>query len=116
MTRPIMEDTTDERLVALVTGGDKQAYGLIVTRYQNLVCSLAYSACGDFSQSEDLAQEASPSVAWRWAAVQSAGWPPVAWRCTAESRARFVPLPACVPVPENATRALPAGNGHGSGT
>ena len=52
-----MEGRTDEQLIALATGGDKQAYGLLVKQYQNLVCSLAYCECGDFSQSEDLAQE-----------------------------------------------------------
>lgn len=55
--RLAVEGRTDEQLIALATGGDKQAYGLLVKRYQNLVCSLAYCECGDFSQSEDLAQE-----------------------------------------------------------
>jgi RNA polymerase sigma factor (sigma-70 family) len=59
-----MEERTDLQLIALATGGDRQAYGHIVERYQNLVCSLTYSACGDFSQSEDLAQETFVT-AWR---------------------------------------------------
>lgn len=39
-------------------GGNRDAFGVIVTRYQSLLCSLAYSAVGDFKQSEDIAQEA----------------------------------------------------------
>ncbi len=38
-------------------GGQLDASAQIVTRYQSLVCSLAYSATGSLSQSEDLAQE-----------------------------------------------------------
>ena len=37
--------------------GNREAFGQIVTRYQTLICSLAYSATGSFSQSQDLAQE-----------------------------------------------------------
>lgn len=38
--------------------GDTRAYEVIVARYQNLLCSVAYSRCGDFMLSEDLAQDA----------------------------------------------------------
>src|SRR2546423_2773825 len=37
--------------------GDRDAFERIVSRYQSLVCSLAYSATGSLGQSEDLAQE-----------------------------------------------------------
>jgi RNA polymerase sigma factor (sigma-70 family) len=37
--------------------GNRDAFGQIVARYQNLVCSLAYSSTGSLNQSEDLAQE-----------------------------------------------------------
>lgn len=47
----------DARLVSASLEGDREAYGLIVTRYQSLVCALAYSATGSVTQSEDLAQE-----------------------------------------------------------
>lgn len=46
--------------VELVNGtllGKRDAFGQIVARYQSLICSLAYSATGSLSQSEDLAQE-----------------------------------------------------------
>jgi len=38
-------------------GGDRDAFCQIVTRYQNLLCSLAYSSLGDIKHSEDMAQE-----------------------------------------------------------
>src|SRR5436853_4533117 len=37
--------------------GDRDAFGQIVSRYQSLICSLAYSATGSLGESEDLAQE-----------------------------------------------------------
>lgn len=49
---------TDEHLVTLSLGGDKDAFCQIVVRYQNLLCSIAYASLGDFKQSEDVAQEA----------------------------------------------------------
>lgn len=55
---------TDAELVASSLAGDREAFGLIVGRYQRLLCSLAYSATGSLSQSEDLAQEAFVD-AWR---------------------------------------------------
>src|SRR6516164_2112571 len=50
-------DFSDSELVAQSLAGDRDAYGRIVTRYQTLICSIAYSATGSLSQSEDLAQE-----------------------------------------------------------
>jgi len=50
--------TNDVNLVILSLGGDRSAFCEIVSRYQNLLCSLAYSAVGDIKYSEDLAQEA----------------------------------------------------------
>ncbi|HVV02553.1 MAG TPA: sigma-70 family RNA polymerase sigma factor [Verrucomicrobiae bacterium] len=54
----------DAALVADVMGGNRDAFGKLVARYQSSVCSLAYSACGNLSQSEDLAQETF-ITAWR---------------------------------------------------
>jgi hypothetical protein len=48
---------TDAELVGENRSGNRDAFGQIVSRYQSLVCSLAYSATGSLSQSEDLAQE-----------------------------------------------------------
>ncbi len=50
-------EINDAELVALCVGGDREAFGRITEKYQVLVCSLAYCALGDVSQSEDLAQE-----------------------------------------------------------
>ncbi|MGD0745678.1 MAG: sigma-70 family RNA polymerase sigma factor [Verrucomicrobiota bacterium] len=47
----------DAELVDASLAGNRDAFGQIVSRYQSLVCSLAYSATGSLSQSEDLAQE-----------------------------------------------------------
>src|SRR3954469_1348549 len=47
----------DADLVAASLAGNRDAFGQIVARYQSLICSLAYSATGNLSQSEDLAQE-----------------------------------------------------------
>ncbi|HEX3720873.1 MAG TPA: sigma-70 family RNA polymerase sigma factor [Verrucomicrobiae bacterium] len=66
MTTPNIVDTdlTDAALVAASLAGDREAFGLIVVRYQSLVCSLAFSATGSLTQSEDLAQEAFVA-AWK---------------------------------------------------
>ena len=48
---------SDDQLCRQSREGDREAFGRIVERYQSLVCSLAYSACGNLSRSEDLAQE-----------------------------------------------------------
>lgn len=52
-----MTETSDANLVTESLAGNREAFGQIVARYQNLVCSLAYSATGSLNQSEDLAQE-----------------------------------------------------------
>ena len=48
---------TDSELVRESLSGDRDAFGEVVSRYQSLVCSLAYSATGSLSQSEDIAQD-----------------------------------------------------------
>src|SRR5256885_5849514 len=50
-------DSSDSELVTQTLAGNRDAFGWIVARYQSLLCSLAYSATGNLSQSEDLAQE-----------------------------------------------------------
>src|SRR3954470_12682687 len=47
----------DSDLVGASLSGNRDAFGHIVSRYQSLICSLAYSATGSLSQSEDLAQD-----------------------------------------------------------
>jgi RNA polymerase sigma factor (sigma-70 family) len=48
---------SDAELVAESLAGNKDAFRQIIERYQTLICSLAYSATGSLSRSEDLAQE-----------------------------------------------------------
>ena len=50
-------ELSDAALVAESLGGKREAFRLIIERYQTLVSSLAYCATGDVGQSEDLAQE-----------------------------------------------------------
>jgi RNA polymerase sigma factor (sigma-70 family) len=59
MTTKMMPVATnnDAELVSGTLTGNRDAFGLIVSRYQSLICSLAYSATGSLGQSEDLAQE-----------------------------------------------------------
>src|SRR5208283_1387575 len=47
----------DAELVGESLAGNRDAFGRIVSRYQSLICSLAYSATGRLGESEDLAQE-----------------------------------------------------------
>jgi len=55
-TMPAAEPT-DIDLVADSLNGGRDAFRRIVERYQTLICSLAYSATGSVSRSEDIAQE-----------------------------------------------------------
>ena len=48
---------SDAELVTGSLAGQRDGFRQIVERYQSLICSLAYSATGSLSQSEDLAQE-----------------------------------------------------------
>jgi RNA polymerase sigma factor (sigma-70 family) len=48
----------DAVLVAEALRGRREAFRIIVERYQTLLCSVAYNATGSLNRSEDLAQEA----------------------------------------------------------
>src|SRR5436190_1452546 len=50
-------EANDNDLVAASLDGNRDAFAEIVTRYQSLICSVAYSATGSLSQSEDVAQD-----------------------------------------------------------
>ena len=47
----------DAKLVKGSLAGDGDAFQKIVTRYQSLVCSIAYSGTGSLTRSEDIAQD-----------------------------------------------------------
>ena len=65
MTQPVKTTNwTDSELVTQTLTGNHDAFSWIVARYQSLLCSLAYSATGSLSQSEDLAQETFV-IAWK---------------------------------------------------
>lgn len=49
---------TDAELVARAAAGDKQAFGELISRYQDAVFGFAYSHTGSFADAEDIAQEA----------------------------------------------------------
>ncbi len=50
--------TTDAELVHLTRSGNAEAYGELVARYQGHVYGLAYSLAGDWTDAQDIAQEA----------------------------------------------------------
>ncbi|HEY1661242.1 MAG TPA: RNA polymerase sigma factor [Verrucomicrobiae bacterium] len=52
-----VERNSDAELVSRTLAGDRDAFNHIVSRYQILICSLAYSRIGHLGQSEDVAQE-----------------------------------------------------------
>ncbi len=53
----LINDVSDEQLVADCRQGDQLAFEALVSRYQGLVSSVAYGVVGDFATSEDIAQE-----------------------------------------------------------
>ena len=55
---------SDSNLWQRVSQGSVLAFEVLVRRHQSLVCAVAYSACGDLAQSEDVAQETF-WAAWR---------------------------------------------------
>ncbi|MDC8832444.1 RNA polymerase sigma factor [Alteromonas gilva] len=73
-------DENDAGLVMRSLGGDRDAFCAIVSRYQNLLCSIAYSSVGDFKYSEDIAQEAFVD-AWKKLDTLSDPHKLKAWLC-----------------------------------
>ena len=78
-TMPVLEQN-DAELVAESLGGSRDAFRRIVERYQTLVCSLSYSATGNVSRSEDLAQETF-IAAWKQLAALREPAKLRAWLC-----------------------------------
>jgi len=50
-------ECSDAELVSRTLAGDRDGFSRIVSRYQILICSLAYSRIGNLGMSEDVAQE-----------------------------------------------------------
>ncbi|GAI90288.1 unnamed protein product, partial [marine sediment metagenome] len=55
--------TTEQDFIRSASTGNKDAFGLIVKRYQTLICTIAYNATGNIGLSEDIAQDVF-LVAW----------------------------------------------------
>ncbi len=70
----------DAELVSESLSGNRDAFGQIVAQYQSLICSLAYSATGSLSLSEDLAQETF-LTAWKQLAELREPHKLRAWLC-----------------------------------
>jgi RNA polymerase sigma factor (sigma-70 family) len=59
-----MMECNDVEWVSQSLAGSREAFSRIVEQYQSLVCSLTYSATGNLSQSQDMAQETF-IIAWK---------------------------------------------------
>src|SRR5678816_4027432 len=76
---------SDPDLLAHVQAGERNAFAELVRRHQSLVCAQAYAVCGDFSRSEDVAQEAF-IAAWRQLGEVRDGGKFKSWLCTIARR------------------------------
>jgi RNA polymerase sigma factor (sigma-70 family) len=50
-------EPSDEELVAASRRGERAAFGQLIERYQDVVCAVSFSSTGDWSLSEDVAQD-----------------------------------------------------------
>jgi len=106
---------TDSELVALCLSGRKEAFASIVDRYQGMVSGVLYCMCGDFSRSEDLAQETFVA-AWKGLPqlrepAQLPAWlRGIARRTALNARRQDARQPAPVPL-ENAAQSAESAEG-----
>src|SRR4029434_5034536 len=80
-----LSNLSDLDLVSHVRAGERNAFAELVRRYQSLICAQAYSVCGDFSRSEDVAQEAFVA-AWRQIGEMHDASKLKSWLCTIARR------------------------------
>ena len=52
-----LEAASDQSIVELVQQGDKEAYNILVLRYQHKVCDIAYKYVNNYVDANDVAQE-----------------------------------------------------------
>lgn len=52
-----LEAASDQSIVELVQQGDKEAYNILVLRYQHKVCDIAYKYVNNYFDANDVAQE-----------------------------------------------------------
>ena len=48
----------DDELVNLSLNGDREAFSALISRYQQIVYTIALKRTGDYGQAQDIAQEA----------------------------------------------------------
>src|SRR5437764_13806697 len=80
MTPIVAEHAPDSELWQCVRQGSAPAFEAVVRRHQSLVCAVAYSACGDLTLSEDVAQETF-WAAWRGRATLAQPGSLRSWLC-----------------------------------
>ncbi len=51
------QELTDEEVIKLVLAGEREAYGIIVERYQKVIFNLMYRMCGSIEEASDLTQD-----------------------------------------------------------
>lgn len=64
----LLIDLDDQELIARAQGGDADAYGEIVRRYQDVAFRVAYLQTNDTLEAEDAAQGGSSRLTTRWTA------------------------------------------------
>ena len=84
------EEQSDTELVSRGLAGDRDAFSHIVSRYQTLICSLAYSRIGNLGQSEDIAQETRLFIVLVGVALQRS---PANYSCHLPTNCGIVPAP-----------------------
>lgn len=52
-----MHDAQDTQIVAQILGGDRQAYSLLVKKYQSIIYNLAYRMTANTQDAADLTQD-----------------------------------------------------------
>src|SRR5688572_21567588 len=75
------DELSDSALVKQSLQGNSDAFRLIIERYQNLISSITFSICGNFTTSQDLAQETFVQ-AWKNLAQLEDGSKLKPWICT----------------------------------
>ena len=56
--RSVGREPADDELIERARGGDADAYGVLVRRYEQVAFRTAYAVCGDAAEAEDAAQDA----------------------------------------------------------
>jgi DNA-directed RNA polymerase specialized sigma24 family protein len=82
--------TSEAELLQASLAGRKEAFSVIVERYQSLICGIAYSGSGNIAKSEELAQETFIR-AWKQLRQLKDLGSFRAWLCTQKKQNRWTP-------------------------